>query len=212
MKYIKTIALIFLGCLLVMGSTFFAWYNYPNAKLSMFLSGNGNAWFDIKYNNFNNSEKINNLYLDLTIEPKLYTVELKLAEINKLQFDISHYEGTINISDVFLNGVLFKNLQPQDIKNVNILNQSSNNLSFIMSYPTMINVCENCFKPQTKKFKPFIFSIILLSYVLLCIIGLLGHIFKEKIKNTLLTVYTLKNYALILPYAKPYWEIGRAHV
>lgn len=49
---------------------------------------------------------------------------------------------------------------------------------------------------------------IFLIFVLCCLISVVLWLKKDKLKQKLLSVYTLKNYALILPYAKPYW--GRA--
>lgn len=53
-----------------------------------------------------------------------------------------------------------------------------------------------------------IFFELFLLVLAICLIGGVLWYKKDKLKEKLLSVYTLKNYALILPYAKPYW--GRA--
>ena len=49
-----------------------------------------------------------------------------------------------------------------------------------------------------------VITIILALAAIFCIC-MLGWFKRKKLKEKLLSVYTFKNYALILPYAKPYW-------
>lgn len=52
---------------------------------------------------------------------------------------------------------------------------------------------------------PFIISSFIISYLIICGLIFATIKYKNKIKDKLLTIYTLKNYALIYPYVKPYW-------
>ena len=49
---------------------------------------------------------------------------------------------------------------------------------------------------------------ICLVIIALLTAGFLLYLKRNKIKEKLFSVYTFKNYALLFPYAKPYW--GRA--
>ncbi len=52
---------------------------------------------------------------------------------------------------------------------------------------------------------PFIIPSFIISYLIICGLIFATIKYKNKIKDKLLTIYTLKNYALIYPYVKPYW-------
>ena len=208
MKLGKIIFCAIAGLLATIGVSVFLWYGYPSPKLSFFLSGNGEAYIDIQYTDFNGHEANSQLYPELTATEVLYTVVLKTADVNTLKIKFNKYTGVINISDIFLNGKPLKNLQPQPAKGLNILNNSGGNLSVALQNEATIDICQDCYLPTQRVFKPVVFVTIFLLGIILCGLFIVGYIFRQKVKEKLLTLYTLKNYALILPYAKPYW--GRA--
>ncbi|MEE6207936.1 MAG: ABC transporter ATP-binding protein [Alphaproteobacteria bacterium] len=208
MKLGKLILYAVTGLLLTIGISSFLWYGYPSPKLSFFLSGKGEIRFDIDYTDISGNEKNTQLYPELSDTPVLYTVVLKSADVNTLKFKLGKYTGIVNISDVFLNGKAIKDLKPDFSDGLNIINSSSGNLSVSVQNDTTIDVCSDCYKPTHRVFKPIVFTTAVLFGIILCGLFIAGHIFSQKIKEKLLTLYTLKNYALILPYAKPYW--GRA--
>lgn len=204
MKKIKSVALFFGGLLLCAAASFPLWYGYAPLKLSFFLSGDGEPYIDIEYSAGTKTEKIS-LYPQLTSEPALQEIKIKSPVVDTLKIKINHYKGTINIADVFLSGKNLQNLQPEPSDGLTILNNSSNNQSFVMNNATTINVCSACYLQNHKIFKPKIAIIITGLYLLLWVFYGLGYLFREKIKTQLLNVSSLKSYAQILPFAKPYW-------
>ena len=129
------------------------WYNYPNPKLSFFLSGKDNFWFDIDYVDFAGKSKTTPMHPNLTDTPAVYTVILDSYNIDKLNIKISHYTGVINISDIFLNGRPLKDLKPVPADGLNILSNHSNNLSVSLQDKAEISLCSDCYLPKTKVFK-----------------------------------------------------------
>ena len=208
MKLGKLIFCAAAGLLRTIGLSSFLWYGYPNPTLSFFLSGNGEALLDLRYTDFNGTEKNTQIYPEMTETPVLYTVVLDSTDINALTLKLSKYAGIVNISDMFLSGKALKNLQPLKTDGLRIINNSADNLSAVIQSETTIDVCQNCYKPEHRVFKPVIFITALLFGIILCGLLIAGYIFRQKIKEKLLTLYTFKNYALIFPYTKPYW--GRA--
>lgn len=206
---IGKIILCALTCLLLtIGMSSFLWYGYSNPKLSFFLSGKGVALLDILYKDYNGIEKNTQLYPELSETPILYTVVLKSANVNTLSIKLSKYTGVFNISDVFLNGKPLKNIQYLPSEGSNIINNSNGNISASVEHEITLTLCNDCYKPTQRTFKPIVFITAVLFGIILSGMLIAGCIFRQKIKEKLLTLYTFKNYAKILPYAKPYW--GRA--
>lgn len=188
--------------LLLVGSYF--WYSYPELKISFFLSGSGSPVFEFAETLYDGSRQNVQFTPVLSETPTLYTIPLKTSELKALTINIANYNGTVNIEDVFVGGQNFKHLLPAD--NKNILNSGSNLISFIMHGEAQINVCDNCLPLPTHRQVNYTY-LCLTALCSLFLYGLIfaGYIFRAKIKDKLLGIYTFKNYALILPYAKPYW-------
>lgn len=201
----KIIFYAFIGLILTIAATSVFWYGYPNPKLSFFLSGNGNAWIDINYTNDSDSQKTTLLYPQLTSVPEIYTVDMQYSSLKSLSFKISHYQGSLTLSDVFLSGVALKDFQLSAGNTANIRKDANGATILSLTEPAELILCTDCYHPQVKHFKPITFIICLFIYIIVCAAAVSSYLFRAKIKEKLLTVYTLKNYALILPYAKPYW-------
>lgn len=193
----------FLGILIA--SSYF-WYSYPELKLSLFLSGNGTPHIDIYATNCDGSVENTALSPVLTEIPTLYTISLKTAELKNLKLDISNYQGYLNIGDVFVGGQNFKHIIPAAAPDINILNSSANLVGFNMRNSAQVDVCTDCLPLPTHRQVDYIaLCFILLAYVLLSALTIAAYLCRQKIKDKLMGIYTFKNYALIFPYAKPYW-------
>lgn len=193
----------FLGILIA--SSYF-WYSYPELKLSLFLSGNGTPHIDIYSTNYDGSVENTALSPVLTEIPTLYTISLKTAELKNLKLDISNYQGYLNIGDVFVGGQNFKHIIPAAAPDINILNSSANLVGFNMRNSAQIDVCTDCLPlPTNRQVDYTALCFILLAYVLLSALTIAAYLCRQKIKDKLMGIYTFKNYALIFPYAKPYW-------
>lgn len=193
----------FLGILIA--SSYF-WYSYPELKLSLFLSGNGTPHIDIYSTNYDGSVENTALSPVLTEIPTLYTISLKTTELKNLKLDISNYQGYLNIGDVFVGGQNFKHIIPAAAPDINILNSSANLVGFNMRNSAQIDVCTDCLPlPTHRQVNYTALCFILLAYVLLSALTIAAYLCRQKIKDKLMGIYTFKNYALIFPYAKPYW-------
>ena len=193
----------FLGILIA--SSYF-WYSYPELKLSLFLSGNGTPHIDIYATNYDDSVEATALSPVLTEIPTLYTISLKTTELKNLKLDISNYQGYLNIGDVFVGGQNFKHLIPAAAPDINILNSSANLVGFNMQNNAQVDVCTDCLPlPTHRQVDYTALCFILLAYVLLSALAIAAYLCRQKIKDKLMGIYTFKNYALIFPYAKPYW-------
>lgn len=193
----------FLGILIA--SSYF-WYSYPELKLSLFLSGNGTPHIDIYATNYDGSVENTALSPVLTEIPTLYTISLKTTELKNLKLDISNYQGYLNIGDVFVGGQNFKHIIPAAAPDINILNSSANLVGFNMRNSAQVDVCTDCLPlPTHRQVNYTALCFILLAYVLLSALTIAAYLCRQKIKDKLMGIYTFKNYALIFPYAKPYW-------
>ena len=193
----------FLGILIA--SSYF-WYSYPELKLSLFLSGNGTPHIDIYATNYDGNVENTALSPVLTEIPTLYTISLKTAELKNLKLDISNYQGYLNIGDVFVGGQNFKHIIPAAAPDINILNSSANLVGFNMRNSAQVDVCTDCLPlPTHRQVNYTALCFILLTYVLLSALTIAAYLCRQKIKDKLMGIYTFKNYALIFPYAKPYW-------
>ena len=193
----------FLGILIA--SSYF-WYSYPELKLSLFLSGNGTPHIDIYATNYDGCVENTALSPVLTEIPTLYTISLKTTELKNLKLDISNYQGYLNIGDVFVGGQNFKHLIPAAAPDINILNSSANLVGFNMQNSAQVGVCTDCLPlPTHRQVDYTALCFILLAYVLLSALAIAAYLCRQKIKDKLMGIYTFKNYALIFPYAKPYW-------
>lgn len=205
MKYLKLIAGVIGGFILLVGLSYRIWYTYPSPKLSFFLSGQGEPFVDILYKNSAGDENTTMLYPVLSSEPQLQELLLDEHKIKEINVIIKHYQGTLHLSDVFLNGRNLKNPQALPSDNLNILNASANNLSFIMQNETTIHLCDDCLIISKKQFMPNRFFLLCMAYFIALCVFLATYLFRAKLKEKMLKIYTLKNYAKIFPYAKPYW-------
>lgn len=190
---------------ILIASSYF-WYSYPELKLSLFLSGNGTPHIDIYSTNYDGSVENTALSPVLTEIPTLYTISLKTTELKNLKLDISNYQGYLNIGDVFVGGQNFKHIIPAAAPDINILNSSANLVGFNMRNSAQVDVCTDCLPlPTHRQVNYTALCFILLAYVLLSALTIAAYLCRQKIKDKLMGIYTFKNYALIFPYAKPYW-------
>lgn len=194
---------VFLGVLII--SSYF-WYSYPELKLSFFISGNGTPHLDITATLSDGQQVKTSMSPIVNEVPTLYTIPLNTSELKNLQMNISNYQGYINLGDVFVGGKNFKHLLPESAENLNIINNSANLVGFNMNNQAAITICSDCDLPPQKRqinYTSLCFSLLL--YLIFIIICVFAYAYRTKLKEKLLGIYTLKNYALILPYAKPYW-------
>lgn len=193
----------FLGVLII--SSYF-WYSYPELKLSFFISGNGSPHLDVTATLSDGQQVKTSMSPIVNEVPTLYTIPLNTSELKNLQMNISNYQGYINLGDVFAGGKNFKHLLPESAENLNIINNSANLVGFNMNNQAAITICSDCGLPPQKRqinYTSLCFSLLL--YLIFIIICVFAYAYRTKLKEKLLGIYTLKNYALILPYAKPYW-------
>ena len=194
------------GLLLTAGATYKLWYHYPEAEVSFFLSGKGDAEVQFLYSDIHDNKYTDYSYVQLSAEPQLVDKQLRAAKVSDLRVKINKYTGTLHLGDVFVNNKLYTGLQIEPSEGLNILNQSANNISVIMQNPTTYKVCDECYAATLEKvFYDRILALIIGLYAALCLLLLTLYAKREKYKEKLLNLYTVKNYALILPYAKPYW-------
>lgn len=193
----------FLGVLII--SSYF-WYSYPELKLSFFISGNGSPHLDVTATLSDGQQVKTSMSPIVNEVPTLYTIPLNTSELKNLQMNISNYQGYVNLGDVFVGGKNFKHLLPESAENLNIINNSANLVGFNMNNQAAITICSDCGLPPQKRqinYTSLCFSLLL--YLIFIIICVFAYAYRTKLKEKLLGIYTLKNYALILPYAKPYW-------
>ena len=206
MKRLKYCAVLLCGLLTVIGISCRLWYHYPLGKLSFFMSGDGAPQVEITYNDVNGQQYTDHIYPKLTHKALLIEKTLQTAKVRNLRFKINNYLGTLNISDVFLSGEHLVDIQIEPSEGLNILNASTNNVSAILQNETTYDVCKKCYTTALKKvFYPWVLAFIIGIYGLIIVIGQLLYRKKEKFKSKFMNLYAIKNYALILPYAKPYW-------
>ena len=204
MKLLKIIAIAAGSFLLLLGLTCKFWYSPSDLNFSFFLNGKGEPYVDIEYTNSNGDKQKTSVYPRLNGTPVLQEVKLKGTDIQSVNLSVKHYTGTIHVSDVFLQGNHLTNMQQFD-DDLHIINNSSENISFDVNKIAQINLCENCYPDNPYVFKPVAFGIICGAYLLACLLALAAYLMRDKLKQKMMSVYTLKNYSLILPYVKPYW-------
>ncbi len=206
MKRLKQIALMLCGLAAVVGISFKLWYNYPSGKLSFFMSGDGAPQVEISYRDVSGAKYTDYVFPQLTHKPQLIEKTLQAAKVRNLRLKISKYSGTLNLADVFLSGEHLTDVQIEPSEGLNVLNSSANNVSAILQNETSYKICKKCYTPALKKvFWPWRLGCIIGLYLLLCA-GLWGvYLRRDTIKAKFMNIYAIKNYALILPYAKPYW-------
>ena len=200
----KIIYFSFIGFIITVLLASVICYSYPKAKLSFFLSGKGSSQIDINYTNFSDEHFSIPLYPELEEKPVLYTVTLQTSEVNTLNLTFKNSDATINIADVFISGNNFADLHFIEGENVDILNNSHNELSFKSNGNTIFNVGNNCYHKTKKEFNFLYLSIIVLCYLFINGAVIAAYVWREKLKAKLLTIYTFKNYALLYPFVKPY--------
>lgn len=196
------------GLFLTVGATFWCWYGYPDLKLSFFLSGQGTPQIDVRYKDFSGADRITTFYPELTATPAVFTLTLDASLLDTLSLSVKNHEGTFSIADTTVSGHHFPHILPQEGENLIILDNSADNLSFSMRGEATVPVCSNCVPSAVKTFKPLSLMLVVFAYLFAAGACIAAYLFKNKLKEKLLTVYTLKNYAKIYPYVKPYW--GRA--
>ncbi len=206
MKRLKQIALMLCGLAAVVGISFKLWYNYPAGKLSFFMSGDGAPQVEISYRDVSGAKYTDYVFPQLTHKPQLIEKTLQTAKVRNLRLKISKYSGTLNLADVFLSGEHLTDVQIEPSEGLNVLNSSANNVSAILQNETSYKICKKCYTPALKKvFWPWRLGCIIGLYLLLCA-GLWSVYWRrDTIKAKFMNIYAIKNYALILPYAKPYW-------
>ena len=206
MKRLKQIALMLCGLAAVVGISFKLWYNYPAGKLSFFMSGDGAPQVEISYRDVSGAKYTDYVFPQLTHKPQLIEKTLQAAKVRNLRLKISKYSGTLNLADVFLSGEHLTDVQIEPSEGLNVLNSSANNVSAFLQNETSYKICKKCYTPALKKvFWPWRLGGIIGLYLLLCA-GLWGvYLRRDTIKAKFMNIYAIKNYALILPYAKPYW-------
>lgn len=200
----KTIGIILGGFIALLGVTFCFWYSEPDLSLSFFLNGKGEPYIDIVYTSYDDKSNTISLYPQLDGEPVLQEVNISAENIKNVSISVKHYIGALHISDVFLQGKHLTDMQPSD-DNLKIINNSPENISFNVEKKAQINLCENCWSHNPKIFKSVNFGIVSAIYLLILLLALVCYIFRDKIKQKMLSVYSIRNYSLILPYMKPYW-------
>ena len=204
MKLLKIITAAAGFFLLTLGITFKFWYSPADLNLSFFLNGKGEPYVDIEYTNNNDDKQNTSVYPQLNGTPVLQEIKLKGTDIQSINLSVKHYTGTIHVSDVFLQGKHLTDMQQFD-DDLHVLNNSPENISFDVNKTAVINLCENCYTNNPYIFKPKMFGIVCSAYLLVCLLFLIGYRLRDKFKQKMMSVYTLKNYSLILPYVKPYW-------
>ena len=200
MHKLKRILWALIGLTVYMAASFLLCYHAPRQELSFYLSGQGQPKIDVMYNN-----KLHYFAPELTPIPELFTVKLKADRVDELSFKISDYSGILHLSDIFISGTRLTQIVAIDGEKTQILNQSDGNLSLSVAGQTTVKICAPCTMPLSKKFHLLDFAVCLCGGILLLAIGLLVRMKRDKIKEKMLTIYTLKNYALIMPYVRPYW-------
>ena len=207
MKHLKLISAFVGGLLIILGLSCMLWYNYSSLKLSFFISTDTPAVVEIdaEYTNYENKDFIQPMHISASTEPTLYSHQLKTAQLDRLKLTFRGYKGTVNLADVYISGHHFGNFTIAPSDGLNVLNNSPDNISFMMQNDTAVTICTACVQQTQKHFKPLIFTAVILAYLFFCALTAVGYIFRTKIKEKLLTLYTFKNYARIFPYAKPYW-------
>ncbi len=202
----KIIPAILGGLLIWMAATCLFWYSHPHLNLSLFLSGKDLATIEIVAEKNDGSTISTVIKTMLKGQPELLEVSLKTPELKKLQMILSEYKGSVSIGDVFIGGKNFKNIRTEPSANLDIWSQSSEMLGFNMHEKTTVILCQDCNIQAAPRM--IIYHRLGLMFGLgLILVALIvaGIVFREKLKEKLLTVATFKNYAMILPYAKPYW-------
>ena len=204
MNLLKTLFYALLGLILLLCATFFFWYAPLDLNLSFFLNGKGEPYVNVEYTDNNDDKKIASVYPTLNGEPVLQELKLSASGIKSINVSIKHYNGTLHISDVFLQGKRLTDMQPFS-DDLHVVNNSPENISFDVSESAQINICEDCYPQNPPVFKPINAAIVVAGYLLIWLIIGICYFMRAKLKEKMLSVYTLKNYSLILPYAKPYW-------
>lgn len=201
---LKIIAYTLGGFLLFIGATFCFWYGPNDLNLSFFLNGKGEPYVDITYTYNDDDKNVISVYPQLEGQPVLQKIKINTPEIKNIDVTIKHYTGSLHISDVFLQGIHLTDMQPTDDK-LKVINNSSNNISFDVTDITQIELCRNCYPQNTSVFKLLRFGIVAGVYLGILLLIFVCYLIRDKIKQKMLSIYSLKNYSLILPYAKPYW-------
>ena len=204
MKLLKTFGIILIGYVAILGFTYKFWYSAANLNLSFFLDGKGEPYVDVIYSDFSDKENSTAIYPLLDGTPVLQEVKINSENIKTINILIKHYDGALHMSDVFLQGRHLTEMHASDEK-VKVISSSPDNISFNVAGKTQINLCENCYSHNPKIFKYSDFSIISGIYLLILMLILACYLKSDKIKEKMMSVYSIRNYSLILPYMKPYW-------
>lgn len=205
MKLLKTFATFICGLIIIIVATSWLWYGVQPADLSFFINGKGEPYVDIKYYDNGGKEQTVSIYPILSGTPLLQNVELEATNIKSVKLNIKHYDGPLHISDVFIQGIRFTQMKALG-NNVTVISNSAENISLdISENNTEISICDDCMISNPRVFKPYVFCGIICVYLFLCLLCGIFYLFRNKIKQKMMNVYTLKNYSLILPYIKPYW-------
>lgn len=206
MNLFKTILFAISGLILLMCATFFFWYTPKDLNLSFFLNGKGEPYIDITYSDKSSENKTISIYPLLDGEPVLQELKIRATDITGITLSVKHYSGTLHISDIFLQGNNLTNVQPVT-PDLHILNNSKENISFDVTEenPVQINLCKDCYQENPPTLNKTNALIVVCAYLLFWLIIGIGYLLRNKIKQKMMSVYSLKNYSLILPYAKPYW-------
>ena len=201
---LKIIAYALGGFLLIIGASFCFWYGPNDLSLSFFLNGKGEPYIDVAYTDGSDDKNIVSVYPQLDGQPVLQEIKINTSEIKNIDITVKHYTGALHISDVFLQGVHLTDMHPVDAQ-LRVINNSSNNISFDVTDTAQIELCHNCYPQNPSVFKPVRFGVVTGVYLIILLLIFVCWLMREKIKQKMLSVYSLKNYSLILPYAKPYW-------
>lgn len=204
MKLLKIIGFALGGFILTIGATFWFWHCAPDLNLSFFVNGKGEPYIDITYFDNSDESKVVSLYPQLDGTPLLQEIKINATEVKNINLGVKHYNGAIHISDVFLQGRHLTQMQQFD-DDLKILNNSADNISFNVTKTANINLCEDCYPQNPAVFNLQKFAVVCGIYLLFLLMALLCYVARKKIGAKMLNVYSLKNYSLILPYAKPYW-------
>ena len=201
MKKIKLTALFLGGLLLLAAVTFPFWYAYSPIELTFSLSGDGHPYIDVEYTSGSSVKKAS-LYPHLSKQTQPQEIKLRTGSIDDITLKIKHYDGLLTISDIRLNGQPLQALPPEDSQ---ISENTSDRISFTMQKKSQLKICSQCLLKNHREFRKSVAIVFVVLYLSLWLAGFLIYLFREKVKEQLLKIAAMKNYAQILAYAKPYW-------
>ena len=176
MKHLKLISAFVGGLLIILGLSCMLWYNCSSLKLSFFISTDSPAAVEIdaEYTNYENKDFIQPMHISASTEPTLYSHQLKTAQLDRLKLTFRGYKGTVNLADVYISGHHFGNFTIAPSDGLNVLNNSPDNISFMMQNDTAVTICTACVQQTQKHFKPLIFTAVILAYLFFCALTAVG--------------------------------------